>query len=323
MSARRALMTGAGGFVGACLARRLLADGHSVEAIVRPSSNRWRLEELAGEIRMHEADVRDRDAIDAVVAAARPDWVFHLAAHGAYSWQGDPSGIFESTVLGTLNMLDASIRVGFDAFVHSGSSSEYGLKDHAPAEDELPEPNSDYAVAKLAATTLCNSRAVRELAHIVTLRLYSVYGPWEDRRRLLPTVVSHALRGELPPLVGPQTARDFVYVDDVCEAFVLAAGAAGRNASGIYNVGSGRQTTLREVVEAARTTFGVTAEPRWGTHRARSWDTDVWLADPRRIEHDLDWRAATGLEAGMRATASWLEGRPEPQPAYDGGAGDG
>ena len=123
------------------------------------------------------------------------------------------------------------------------SSSEYGLKDHAPHEDEPLEPNSPYAAAKAEATAHALERGA------VVLRLYSAYGPWEEPSRFVPTLLAHALAGRLPPLVSPDVARDFVHVDDVCAAFVLGAGApAGR----VYNVGSGRQTTVAEVVELAR-----------------------------------------------------------------------
>ena len=154
-------MTGAGGFVGASLARRLLAEGHDVHVLLRGGSDTWRLKDIRGALAVHEADLRNANAVCAAVRASAPDWIFHLAAHGAYSWQTDAQGIFESNALGTLHLLDACVRRGFDAFVHAGSSSEYGLKDHSPSEEEAPEPNSDYAVAKVAATMLCRQRAVR------------------------------------------------------------------------------------------------------------------------------------------------------------------
>jgi len=310
MTARRALVTGAGGFVGSCLARRLISDGHDVDLIVRPGSLGWRLAELGSLATIREVDLRDEEALRRAVAASAPDWVFHLAAHGAYSWQTDPRGIIESNLMGTLALARACCDIGFDAFVQAGSSSEYGRQDHAPSEREAPEPNSIYAVSKVAATLLCRHLAAAHDLRMVTLRLYSVYGPWEDPRRLMPVLVAHALRGELPPLVDPDTARDFVHVDDVCDAFLAAAGSAAATADAIYNVGSGTQTTLGEVVDVARTVFGVHTEPQWGSHEARSWDTDVWRADPSLIEQHLGWTAQRDLGAGMRSLADWLRLSP-------------
>ena len=223
MSARRTLLTGAAGFVGAGLAHRLLAEGHSVHVLLRPGSDTWRLQDIQTEVSVHEADLGDEDAVRGAVEAAAPDWIFHLAAHGAYSWETDSRRILHSNALGTLNLAESCLRRGFEAFVHAGSSSEYGLKDHAPSEQEAPEPNSIYAVTKVTATLLCRHLAAQNGQHICSLRLYSVYGPWEDPRRLMPTLVAHGMRGELPPLVAPDTARDFVHLEDVCDAFLLAA----------------------------------------------------------------------------------------------------
>jgi dolichol-phosphate mannosyltransferase len=230
----------------------------------------------------------------------------HLAAHGAYSWQKDAERIFETNAIGTLRLLEACAEGGVERIVHAGSSSEYGIKDHPPAEDELPEPNSEYAVAKLAGTMCCALFARERDVEAVTLRLYSAYGPWEHRDRLVPTLVEAALRGELPPLVNASVARDFVFVDDVCQAFLLAASASGTEPGAVYNVASGHQTTIREIVDVARSLFGVEAEPSWGSMPDRSWDTPSWVGDPSRIEREFDWRAKVGLEEGLRLTADWM-----------------
>jgi UDP-glucose 4-epimerase len=310
MSVRRALVTGAAGFIGAGLTRRLLAEGHHVDLLLRPGSDTWRLEDIREALTVHDADLRDPQAVESAVGAAAPDWIFHLATHGAYSWQTDARGIFESNILGTLNLAQACVRRGFEAFVHAGSSSEYGLKNHAPTEDEAPEPNSDYAVAKVTATLLCRHLAVQHGLHMATLRLYSVYGPWEDPRRLMPTLVVQGLRGELPPLVDPYTARDFVHVEDVTDAFLVVAQTHVPGSNAIYNVGSGEQITLAEVVGIARKVLKIDAAPQWGSHPARSWDTAVWVADPSKILSELGWRARRALDDGLIELAEWLRARP-------------
>lgn len=310
MSARRVLVTGAAGFIGAGLTRRLLGEGHGVDLLLGRGSDTWRLEDIRKALTVHEADLRDGEAVRSVLDGARPDWIFHLAAHGAYSWQTDAQGIFQSNVLGTLNLAQACVRRGFEAFIQAGSSSEYGFKDHAPSEDEAPEPNSQYAVAKVSATLLCRQLALQHGLRLATLRLYSVYGPWEDPRRLMPTLVAHGLRGELPPLVAPDTARDFVHVEDVHDAFLLAAATSVEGSSGIYNVGSGTQTSLRHLVEIAQRVLGISATPQWGSHEPRPWDASVWVADPAKIRRELGWRPQRDLADGLTDLAAWLAERP-------------
>jgi nucleoside-diphosphate-sugar epimerase len=263
--------------------RWLLGEGRDVVALVRPGGDPWRLEGLGVDV--VEADVRDGVPGDF-------DLVYHLAAHGAYSWQEDEATIRETNVGGTENALAAGRRV-----VVAGSSSEYGRKPHAPAEDEPLEPNSPYAAAKAEATALALARGA------VVLRVYSAYGPWEEPNRLIPTLLARGLAGELPPLVSPSVARDFVHVDDVCTAFALAARAQpGR----VYNVGSGRQTTVEEVVWVTRGLLDLEAEPEWGSMPDRRWDTETWVANPQRIRKELGWEARVALEEGLARTLEWL-----------------
>jgi dolichol-phosphate mannosyltransferase len=313
----RALVTGAAGFIGANLARRLLADGHDVHLLDRPGSRHWRLEELLDDVTLHGADLEDADAVTRTIEAARPEWIFHLAARGAYSWQGDLREILRVNVVGTANLLEAATRQGFAALVYSGTSSEYGFKDHAPTEDEDVVPNSAYAVAKVAATNLCRLFARNTGNRVVALRLYSTFGPWEEPGRLLPNLIMRGLQGELPPLVSPEAAHDFVSVDDVVEAFVLSATATEVEPGAIFNVGTGIQTTLAEAVASVRALLGVEVEPQWGTMPAKEWDTGVWVADSRRIERQLGWTPADTFADGLRKQVEWFRGKEQLWPLYE------
>jgi nucleoside-diphosphate-sugar epimerase len=306
----RALVSGAGGFLGANLVRRLTLAGHEPIALARPGGTSWRLKDIADEVRVLELDLRDAAAIERAVAETQPQWIFHLAAHGAYSWQGDLAAMIDVNVAATAALLAAARAHDVRAFVNAGSSSEYGLKAHAPREDEWLQPNSHYAVTKAAGTHLTALAATQGL-RAVTLRLYSIYGPWEDPGRLIPALVREAARGALPPLAGPQTARDFVYVDDCCQALLRAAElGAPAGAGATLNIGSGEQTRLDELVEIARAALGVQALPQWGTMEQRGWDTNVWVSDPRAADEHLGWRASTSLSEGLTRTAAWLRSTP-------------
>jgi nucleoside-diphosphate-sugar epimerase len=306
---KRAIVTGATGFVGANLARRLLRDGHEVHLLVRAGHSPWRIEALRGSVSVHEIDLTDRGATGAALARIRPQWVFHLAAHGAYPSQTDLDEMVRTNIVGTMSLVRACLETGFEAFVHAGSSSEYGFKDHPPAESERLDPNSHYAVTKATATLFCRHTSLAHDVAISTLRLYSVYGPYEEPTRLVPTLVVRGLRGELPPLVRPDIARDYVHVNDVIEAFVLTAqGAPERGA--VYNVGTGVQTSLARVVDVARGALGIGVEPEWGTLPPRRWDTAVWVADARRIRSSLGWEPRYDFAEGFRRTVEWLTGHP-------------
>lgn len=315
-TSKRTLVTGAAGFVGANLVRRLLADGHEVTAALRPDTPRWRLAGVESDLRILGLDLLDTAAITSRIAEAQPDWVFHLAAHGASSWQRDPLRIMNTNAVATVALAEASRACDCQVFVHAGSSSEYGFKDHAPSECEPLEPNSAYAVAKAAATLyLAHLAAACEL-DAVTMRLYSVYGPFEAPDKLVPTLIVRGLRGELPPLVTPGVARDFVASEDAVEALMLAARKAPERSGRVYNVGSGHQTTVGELVELARRLLEIEAEPDWGSCPERTWDTETWVSDPRLAAEELGWRPQLSLEEGLSRTADWLRSAPEAREVY-------
>ena len=306
---KRCLVTGGTGFVGANLVRRLLHEGHQVHLLVRPEHAAWRIEEVRKDVRLHLGDLSDVQAVSTMIEEVKPEWIFHLAAHGAYSWQADVARIFQTNLMGTIHLVEACLKTGFESFIHTGSSSEYGFKNHAPAETEGLEPNSHYAVAKASATLYCQFTAQTHQANLTTLRLYSAYGPYEESNRLIPTLIRHGLCGEWPPLVNPETARDYVYVEDVCDACILACQTKPRAFGAVYNLGTGIQTTLREVTQVARTVLGIQAEPQWGTMPARTWDTSIWQADSRKIQAELDWFPRHNFEDGFAKMVAWQLGR--------------
>ena len=311
-------MTGGTGFVGANLVRRLLVDGVDVHLLVRPGHRTWRIEEVLDRVHLHEVALSDAAGLRRAVSEVRPSWVFHLAVHGGYPDQAERRAIVETNVLGLVNLVEACEATGFQAFVNTGSSSEYGSLDHAPVETERLEPNSDYAVTKAFGSQFCRFLALRDRLPMLTLRLYSVFGPWEEPSRFVPTLVACGLEGRLPPLVDPRTARDFVYVEDVCDAYVRAAVCAGREPGAVYNVGSGAQTTIAEAVAIARRVLSIRAEPEWGAYPARSWDTATWVSESSAIRGALGWAAANTFEEGLRKTVSWQRARQGGQPGHRG-----
>jgi nucleoside-diphosphate-sugar epimerase len=306
----KALVTGAGGFIGANLVRHLLATGHEPVAVVRPGGDRWRLADLGDELAVVELDLVDPGAIDRTVRAQRPEAIFHLAAHGAYSWQSDLDTMLAVNVRATDALLAAARAVGA-RLVSAGSSSEYGYQAKPAEELDRIEPNSHYAVTKAAATHLCRLAAAAHGQAAVTLRLYSVYGPWEEPGRLIPALILRALAGGWPPLAAPSTARDFVWIGDACAAFVCAATCELDDPGAVFNIASGSQTTLGDLVGLARGLFSVAAEPAWASMASRTWDTSTWVGDPAAAASALGWQATTPLAQGLERFADWFRARSE------------
>jgi nucleoside-diphosphate-sugar epimerase len=308
MGRHRVLVTGANGFVGAVLSRRLLADGHELHVLLRGGPN-WRLAEVAADLRVHAVDLRDATAVAGAVGTIKPDVVYHLAAHGAYPFQTDGDAILRTNILGTWNLLHALQSVYYRVFVNAGSSSEYGFKQVPMRETDRPEPNSIYAVAKCAQTMLCAHVAQAEDRPICTLRLFSVYGPFEEPSRLVPTVVRRCLRGEALELAQPDLARDFVFVDDVVDAFLRVERLASLRGD-VINICTGVQRTIKEVVDLVLAQTGAAVECRWGAMAPRNWDQTTWVGVCERARQRLGWTAATSLAEGLARTIAWQRARP-------------
>lgn len=299
------LVTGASGFVGANLFKTLAAVRDDVFALVRIEKN-WRLADVKDE-RVIAVDINDHAAVKNLVDSVAPQTIFDCAAYGAYSFEKDASLIYQTNFTSLVNLVELLASHSFSAFVHAGSSSEYGTNCAAPLEDGKCEPNSPYAVSKVAVASYLNYMGKQRQFPCINLRLYSVYGPLEDTSRLVPTLLRNALAGKLPQFVDGRISRDFVHVDDVCAAFIMAAAKMDPDLYGeSINIGSGQKTTIAELAQVTCRIFDICEEPEFGTMEGRTWDLADWYANPHKAREKLGWRAEIGLEEGLKSMARWV-----------------
>lgn len=300
------LITGASGFVGANLLKLILGHRADVYGTCQKEPG-WRLKDV-DETHIIANDFNDSVLTTNLIRRLKPQTVFHCVAYGAYSFETDSNLIYETNFLSLANLVQTLRTEGCGVFVHAGSSSEYGSNSAAPTEESPHHPNSPYAVSKNAASSLLWFSGKSLGFPCLNLRLYSVYGPLEDTSRLVPTMVRLAITDRCyPQLVSPEVSRDFVYVDDVCEAMVLAA---VRIHPGIYgesiNIGSGEKVTVRDLALLVRDTFELDVDPVFGSMNERAWDLVDWYSNSRKAEATLGWRAETSLSEGLTRTASWI-----------------
>ena len=187
-----------------------------------------------------------------------------------------------------------------------GSSSEYGFKPEPMRESDRLEPNSVYAVGKAAQTHLASLMGRGGPTSIVTFRLFSVYGPFEEPSRLVPTLLRRARAGLDLELADPDLAHDFVFVEDVVDALADFGPLSARGGE-VFNLGSGRQTTLRELALAVIETVGSSSRVRFGAFPARPWDTTRWQAEVTLAREGLGWAARHDLRQGLSQTIAWQE----------------
>ncbi|MGP3936037.1 NAD-dependent epimerase/dehydratase family protein [Nonomuraea sp. KM88] len=296
----RVLITGASGFIGAHVTRRLRGLSVEVHAVSRgPRAS------LHGEI-WHQCDLREEEATAALMRAIRPQVVFHLA--GEVSGRREVAMVSETlggNLLTAVNLLAAATRTPA-RLVFAGSVEE----PHAGSV----APHSPYSAAKAAATGYAMLFHHLWNIPVTVLRIAMVYGPGqEDLSKLVPYVATELLQGRSPQVGSGTRLVDWVFVDDVVDALVAAAlsGAADGQA---LDVGSGTGTSIRATVDLLHRLAGTSVAPVYGAIADRARDR-AHLADVRPAEEVLGWRAATPLAEGLARTLRWYAGRLVPQAA--------
>jgi nucleoside-diphosphate-sugar epimerase len=304
----RAFVTGASGFIGSHLTRRLVHEGLDVHILLRAGSNCWRIGDVLPHVTAHVADLRDTSSLNRVVATARPDYVFHLGASPVVAGASEADDeIIASNLRGTAQLVTACNVVEYRGMVMTGDAFEYTPSHDRLSESAACQPASLHGVTKLAATLQAQAVAREQRRPIVTLRLFSTYGPADHPQRLVPQVITHALAGTDLSLSRPDVTRDWVYIDDVVELYLEAALSAERNAGCVFNVGSGNPVNIKSVVRTVLRLTESQARPRWGTFPAPPHDRYPWVADPMLTYSVFSWRPEVALEEGLARTITATE----------------
>lgn len=298
------LVLGASGFIGANLLRLLLRHRRDVFGTSSQGAA-WRLDGIAA-THLVVGDLLVEQNVTALLDRVQPRTVFNCIAHGAYSFETDVGLIYRTNVDLTARLVEELRERDVHRYVHAGSSSEYGDDASGPSEDSPLRANSHYSVSKAAASNLIRYAGKKLAFPGVNLRLYSIYGPYEDASRLVPTALLKGARGTHTSYVDPEISRDFLHVDDACEAFILAAANMRPEHYGeSYNIGSGLKTTIGGFARQIKAQFQLASDPAF-TMPNRQWDVPQWFADPGKAEADLGWTARTSLADGLLGTARWL-----------------
>jgi UDP-glucose 4-epimerase len=291
---RRVLVTGASGFIGARLCERATELGAAVHGVSRrPSAD------AARGMRWEHLDLTDETAVRAVVKRVQPDVVLHLASEVS----GDRSAdavlpMLRANLIAAVNVMLACHEAGSPRVVLAGSMEEPDFGD----PDAVAQ--SPYAAAKWAAVTYARMFRVLYKLPVVHLRVFMVYGPGQrDLRKLVPYVTTSLLRGDTPELMSGDREVDWVFLDDVVDAFLAAAVAPSADGASV-DIGSGALVSVRTLVTQLKRLVGAAIEPRFGALPDRRLER-VRVADPATATAAIGWRPRTSLEDGLARTVEF------------------
>ncbi len=305
--AEKYLVTGATGFVGSNIVRELVAQNKHVSILVRNKGLNWRLQDIAEKIYVYECNLLNPQLED-IIADIKPDYIFHLAAYGALPQEDNTDLIIDVNVKGTMRLLTAVKKNPFKLFINTGSNSEYGIKSQPMKETDIPEPINNYGISKLASTQYTKKEAIMNDLPIVTFRLFSAFGYFEEPSRFIPWVIKRALHNDSIQLTSPTSVRNFTFIEDIVSAY-LQATKISPIPGDIINIAGRKQYTLGETVSTILKITNSTSQLEWGAYKQqdRQIEKGMWQADISHANDVLQWTPKYVLQDGLEETCKWMK----------------
>ena len=302
---KKVLVTGGGGFIPSHLCRRLVNDGAKVSILTKYNSviDNIRIADIWDKINVLEADIRNPDSLKKI-KSIKPDVVYHFAA---YNHVGDSfanvSEAIDVNSKGTVNVLEAY--GGYERFIYISSSEIYGHQKRVPFSEEMtPYPISPYSVGKYSGELYARMQWHVYKRPIVVLRPFNTFGPYQSPRAIIAEIAMACLKGsDIVTTKGIQT-REFNYVENLVDAFMLAAvkdGALGE----IINIGSGHEIRIADLVRKIHKLTRSSSRLRIGELDYRP--TEIWrmFASNKKAKDILGWEPTIGLDEGLAKTINW------------------
>lgn len=307
LAGARILVTGATGFIGSHLCRRLLDDGAHVHALTSTVSSIYpvRLVDMRDRLTLHGGNLNDSGAMASVVERADPQVVFHLGAytHVGKSWDRVDECL-QTNIHGSVNLLQVLARSNYERFVYTSTSEVYGDVAVPFREDAAVDPVSPYSVSKYAGERFCRMLQRGRSWPIVVVRPFNAYGPAQSPDRIIPEIIVKALRGERLAMTEGRQTREFNYVEDLVDGFVRAAITPGVEGE-VFNIGGGEEISMRDLAKTILELMGDPITPEFGALPNRPAEIWSMRSDVTKATDRLGLRPARPLRDGLERTISW------------------
>jgi len=306
----RILVTGATGFVGSHLVAKLDREKFDVFSLERYMTGRYVLGQ-AREVQTVFGDITDYYSVRQAVRMVKPDVVIHLASISPVAYSYDhPQEVMQTNLFGTMNLVEACLREcpNIRQFLFASTSETYGDGPNPKTEETVQNPNSPYAVSKVASEKylLYVHHAMDFPATI--LRNFNTYGRKNNTHFVVERAIVQMLRGDVVRLGDPSPIRDFLYVDDHVDSYLTCLNNE-RSVGQIFNFCTGRCVSIAELVKIIRGLTGFNGEVNWKTIPKRPWDIACLVGDYSKASRELGWKPGYELEEGLRLTVDFWKHR--------------
>jgi len=303
----RVLVTGAAGFIGSHLSRELVGRNAEVFLIDKPGISTARIEDILDKVRVHYVDITDFSSLKNSIREIRPQKIFHLAAYVDVTrdW-AIVDKMINVNIKGTLNLLRSLEGVNYDCFVNTGTCEEYGDNPTPFSEDQVPNPVSPYSASKVSTTMFCQMLHKTVNLPIVTVRPLIAYGPGQESQMLIPSLIKNALNGKSFKMTKGEQTRQFNYIDDVVEGFILA-GTTPEAIGEVINLGSGAEYRIKDVAKMILNLMGNPIKLEIGALPYRPGETMHFYCSNEKEKKILGWRPNIPLKVGLKRTIDWYK----------------
>ena len=296
----KVLITGGSGFVGNNLARKLISQKNQVGLLLREGSKTWRIKDLEGKVDLLKGDLTNIDDLKKIIGEYKPEFIYHFGAYGNFpGFQKNVEKMISVNVGGIFNIIEAAKGI---PIINFGSSSEYGLKKEAMKESDDCNPDNFYGKTKFLQTIYCEKK------EIPTIRLFSVYGPWQEPTQLIPQIIKSKLKGEKLHLID--SVRDYIYIDDIINAIIKATEKYSEIKGEIINLGTGQQKSTKDVLNYLDGIDSKKLEIDWDFKEIQT-EPKIWVANISKAKKILNWEPKINLEDGLKKTYDWFKERSQ------------
>jgi UDP-glucose 4-epimerase len=301
----RALVTGATGFIGSFLVKKLIQEKYTVAVLIRPNSDTWRLKNTLSNMKVIPGELTTIEKANDQICIFEPELVFHLGWYGVGNIYRDNLEQVNQNLYGSIKLLEIAAHAGCRHWIGLGSQAEYGRYDKIINEDFQPHPNTLYGITKLSTCLLSQKLCNMYKINYSWLRLFSTYGPFDAPQWMIPYTILKLLKNEKPSLTFGEQRWDYLYVEDIADALFKVS--TSREAIGIFNLGSGEAFPIRSIVENMRNLINPYLPIGFGEIPYAPDQIMHLQSDISRLKRATGWFPKINMQEGLIRTIDWFK----------------